>query len=83
MLNADDYDPAVVDAYAIDRTVEISSFVDRACSWTKLTALLPSRSEADTPEIDGVVRIAMAGNLRPGDWADVEITGAGRLTIAR
>jgi ribosomal protein S12 methylthiotransferase len=35
-----------------------------------------ARSEADAPEIDGVVRIAGAGKLRPGDWADVEITGS-------
>jgi len=33
-----------------------------------------ARSEADAPEIDGVVRIAGATRLRPGDWADVEIT---------
>jgi len=40
-----------------------------------------ARSEADAPEIDGVVRIApmsaaAAGKLRPGDWADVEITAS-------
>jgi ribosomal protein S12 methylthiotransferase len=35
-----------------------------------------ARSEADAPEIDGVVRIAKAGKLRAGDWAQVEITGA-------
>jgi ribosomal protein S12 methylthiotransferase len=35
-----------------------------------------ARSEADAPEIDGVVRIAKAGKLRVGDWAEVEITGA-------
>jgi ribosomal protein S12 methylthiotransferase len=35
-----------------------------------------ARSEADAPEIDGVVRIAKAGKLRAGDWADVEITDA-------
>lgn len=40
----------------------------------KTTAI--ARSEADAPEIDGVVRIAKAGKLRPGDWADVEIVGA-------
>jgi ribosomal protein S12 methylthiotransferase len=34
------------------------------------------RSEADAPEIDGVVRIAAAHGLRPGDWADVEITAS-------
>jgi ribosomal protein S12 methylthiotransferase len=40
----------------------------------KSTAI--ARSEADAPEIDGVVRIAKAGKLRAGDWAEVEITGA-------
>ena len=35
-----------------------------------------ARSEADAPEIDGVVRIADARGLRPGDWADVEITSS-------
>jgi ribosomal protein S12 methylthiotransferase len=35
-----------------------------------------ARSEADAPEIDGVVRIAKGGKLNVGDWADVEITGA-------
>jgi ribosomal protein S12 methylthiotransferase len=35
-----------------------------------------ARSEADAPEIDGVVRIEKAGKLKPGDWADVEITAA-------
>jgi ribosomal protein S12 methylthiotransferase len=35
-----------------------------------------ARSEADAPEIDGVVRIEAAKGLRPGDWADVEITSS-------
>jgi ribosomal protein S12 methylthiotransferase len=35
-----------------------------------------ARSEADAPEIDGVVRIKRAKSLQPGDWADVEITSA-------
>ena len=35
-----------------------------------------ARSEADAPEIDGVVRIPVAGKLRPGDWADVEVTSS-------
>jgi len=35
-----------------------------------------ARSEADAPEIDGVVRIENAGKLKVGDWAEVEITGA-------
>ena len=36
-----------------------------------------ARSAADAPEIDGTVRIAQSGAARPGDWVDVEITGAG------
>jgi ribosomal protein S12 methylthiotransferase len=35
-----------------------------------------ARSEADAPQIDGVVRIANGGKLGVGDWADVEIVGA-------
>jgi len=35
-----------------------------------------ARSEADAPEIDGVVRIADAGHARVGDFADVEIVGS-------
>jgi ribosomal protein S12 methylthiotransferase len=35
-----------------------------------------ARSEADAPQIDGVVRIGNAGKLRAGDWADVEVTAA-------
>ena len=35
-----------------------------------------ARSEADAPQIDGVVRIDKPGKLRVGDWADVEIVGA-------
>ncbi|TAK54643.1 MAG: 30S ribosomal protein S12 methylthiotransferase RimO [Gammaproteobacteria bacterium] len=35
-----------------------------------------ARSAAEAPEIDGVVRIADPGTLRPGDHAEVEITGA-------
>lgn len=35
-----------------------------------------ARSEADAPEIDGVVRIKRAKSLKPGDWADVEIQSA-------
>lgn len=35
-----------------------------------------ARSEADAPEIDGVVRISNAGKLRVGDWAQVQITAA-------
>jgi ribosomal protein S12 methylthiotransferase len=35
-----------------------------------------ARSEADAPEIDGVVHIEHAKGLKPGDWADVEITSA-------
>jgi ribosomal protein S12 methylthiotransferase len=35
-----------------------------------------ARSEADAPEIDGVVRIAAAQGIRAGDWAEVEITSS-------
>jgi ribosomal protein S12 methylthiotransferase len=34
------------------------------------------RSAADAPEIDGVVRIAHAGGLRPGDRVEVDVTAA-------
>ena len=56
-----------------------------------------ARSEADAPQIDGVVRIAAAGQARrgekhsarlhAGEWADVEIVASdsydltGRLTL--
>jgi ribosomal protein S12 methylthiotransferase len=35
-----------------------------------------ARSAADAPEIDGAVKIFKPGKLKPGDWADVEITGS-------
>ena len=35
-----------------------------------------ARSEADAPEIDGVVRIEDGAGLAPGDWCDVEIDAA-------
>ena len=35
-----------------------------------------ARSEADAPEIDGVVRLADAGSVRAGDFADVEIVSS-------
>ena len=35
-----------------------------------------ARSEADAPQIDGVVRIAGGGALRAGDWAQVTVTAA-------
>jgi ribosomal protein S12 methylthiotransferase len=35
-----------------------------------------ARSYADAPEIDGVVRIAEAGTLKPGQFAKVRVTGA-------
>ena len=41
-----------------------------------------ARSEGDAPEIDGVVRIAQAGRLRPGDFADVEIVAADHYDLA-
>jgi ribosomal protein S12 methylthiotransferase len=41
-----------------------------------------ARSEADAPEIDGVVRISGARGLRPGDWADVRITSSDTYDLA-
>jgi ribosomal protein S12 methylthiotransferase len=35
-----------------------------------------ARSEADAPEIDGLVHIEGAGALAVGDWADVEIVAS-------
>jgi ribosomal protein S12 methylthiotransferase len=35
-----------------------------------------ARSEADAPEIDGLVHIEGAGALSVGDWADVQITSS-------
>jgi len=35
-----------------------------------------ARSSADAPEIDGVVRIADGGSLKPGQFVKVRITGA-------
>jgi len=35
-----------------------------------------ARTEGDAPDIDGVARITDARKLKPGDWADVEITSA-------
>lgn len=36
-----------------------------------------ARSSADAPEIDGVVRITDGQSLKPGQFAEVKITGAG------
>jgi len=41
-----------------------------------------ARSEADAPEIDGVVRIADAHRVRVGDFADVEIVGSSAYDLA-
>jgi ribosomal protein S12 methylthiotransferase len=42
-----------------------------------------ARSEADAPEIDGVVRVRGAGAaaLPVGEFADVEITGASEYDL--
>ena len=40
-----------------------------------------ARSSADAPEIDGVVRIRGAKNLRAGDWAQVRITKSGAYDL--
>ncbi|MGH8276273.1 MAG: 30S ribosomal protein S12 methylthiotransferase RimO [Steroidobacteraceae bacterium] len=40
-----------------------------------------ARSEADAPLIDGVVRIAAAGRLRVGEFADVEVVASGAYDL--
>ena len=35
-----------------------------------------ARSVAEAPEIDGIIRIADGGDLKPGQWADAEIMDA-------
>jgi ribosomal protein S12 methylthiotransferase len=40
-----------------------------------------ARSASDAPEIDGTVRIAAAGKLKVGDFAEVRITGAGAYDL--
>jgi ribosomal protein S12 methylthiotransferase len=39
-------------------------------------SLMLARSRADAPEIDGVVILDGADNVQPGDFIEVEITGA-------
>jgi ribosomal protein S12 methylthiotransferase len=41
-----------------------------------------ARSEADAPQIDGVVRIENAATLSAGDFADVRIVAAGDYDLA-
>ena len=41
-----------------------------------------ARSEADAPEIDGIVRIADAGRVRVGEFADVKIVGSSAYDLA-
>jgi ribosomal protein S12 methylthiotransferase len=68
----------------MERAAAISAARLRRRVGTRMRVLIDSvgeegaiaRSEADAPEIDGVVRITAAGGLRPGDWAEVEITSS-------
>jgi ribosomal protein S12 methylthiotransferase len=41
-----------------------------------------ARTEGDAPEIDGVVNVKKAKGLRPGEFAQVRITGAGTYDLA-
>jgi ribosomal protein S12 methylthiotransferase len=41
-----------------------------------------ARSAAEAPQIDGVVRIAGGGRLRPGEFAEVEIVAADAYDLA-
>jgi ribosomal protein S12 methylthiotransferase len=56
-------------AARLGRTLQV--LVDEVTGETAI-----ARSEADAPQIDGVVRIEDGGSLRAGDWAQVKITGA-------
>ena len=56
-------------AQRIGRTLKV--LVDEVAGETAI-----ARSEADAPQIDGVVRIEAGGTLRAGDFAQVKITGA-------
>jgi ribosomal protein S12 methylthiotransferase len=44
---------------------------------TRDSGIAIARSSADAPEIDGVVRIADAGRLTPGQFARVRVVAAG------
>src|SRR5262249_54566833 len=41
-----------------------------------------ARGPGDAPEIDGVVRIVASAHTRPGEFIDVEITGADTYDLA-
>jgi ribosomal protein S12 methylthiotransferase len=56
-------------AARVGQTIEV--LVDRVED-----SIAIARSAADAPEIDGVVRVSGAAQLRAGDWALVEVTGA-------
>jgi ribosomal protein S12 methylthiotransferase len=56
-------------ATRVGRTLKV--LVDSVAGETAI-----ARSEADAPQIDGVVRIEGGGTLRAGDWAQVSITAA-------
>ncbi len=80
--------PAEIQAERHDRFMECAAEISagrlRRRVGQRLRALVDAvdgdgavaRSEAEAPEIDGVVRIASATGLKPGDWVDVEVIGA-------
>ena len=80
--------PAEIQAERHDRFMECAAEISaarlRRRVGQRLRALVDAvegdgavaRSEAEAPEIDGVVRIASAKGLKPGDWVDVEVVGA-------
>jgi ribosomal protein S12 methylthiotransferase len=41
-----------------------------------------ARSQADAPEIDGVVNVKKAKGLKPGDFAQIRVTAAGTYDLA-
>jgi ribosomal protein S12 methylthiotransferase len=56
---------------------ELQVLVDSVADGTAV-----ARSFADAPEIDGVVRIADAGKLKPGQFARVRVTGSDHYDLA-
>ncbi len=55
---------------------ELTSLVDSVSGSTAL-----ARSFADAPEIDGVVTVKTAATLKPGQFAQLRVTGAGQYDL--
>jgi ribosomal protein S12 methylthiotransferase len=69
-------DRVVVDRVVVDRVVVDRVGVDRASVDSGDGYQAVARSRGDAPEIDGVVHVAQAKGLRPGDRVWVNVTGS-------